>query len=140
MKAILRSGFIALAIMGLAVSASAATERFGPFIYDPQTPKDLKLAGQIDLRSALNFRRAFDAHPEIERLYLDSGGGSVQIALIIADDVHRARISTFIGRSSRCYSACAYIFSRDRHGRLLAGSEYIRYPPKIGTQMMKTSR
>jgi len=122
MKAILRSGYIALAIMGLAVSASAATERFGPFIYDPQTPKDLKLAGQIDLRSALNFRRAFDAHPEIERLYLDSGGGSVQTALLIADDVHRADISTFIESNARCYSACAYIFfagqTRQVDGRL----------------------
>ena len=110
MKAILRGGFLALAIMALAVSANAATERFGPFIYDPQSPKDLKLAGQIDPRSALNFRRAFDAHPEIERLYLDSGGGSVQTALLIADDVYRAGISTFIESDAKCYSACAFIF------------------------------
>ena len=41
MKAILRSGFLALAIMAPAVPANATTERFGPFIYDPQFPKDL---------------------------------------------------------------------------------------------------
>ena len=122
MKAILRSGFLALAIMALAVPAYAAAERFGPFIYDPQAPKDLKLEGQIDPRSALNFRRAIDAHPEIERLYLDSGGGTVQIALLIADDVHRAGISTFIESSATCFSACAYIFfageTRQVDGRL----------------------
>ena len=110
MKAILRSGVLALAIMALAVPVNAETERFGPFVYDPQSPKDLKLDGQIDLRSALNFRRAFDAHPEIERLYLDSVGGSVQIALLIADDVQRAGISTFIESNAECYSACAFIF------------------------------
>ena len=99
-------------LFGLSVEAAySKTEYFGPFIYYPQRPADLTLNGRIDARSAMNFRRAIDAHPEIDRLFLNSGGGAVQTALNIADDVHRSDISTFIEGHSKCFSGCAFIFS-----------------------------
>ncbi|MBS3651943.1 hypothetical protein KEU06_25385 [Pseudaminobacter sp. 19-2017] len=34
----------------------------------------------------------------------------MQIALLIADDVHQRKLATYIPQKGTCYSACAYIF------------------------------
>lgn len=122
MKAILQIGLAAFFGIILTTVASADTKRYGPFEFDTANPDILRLVGPIDLRSALVFRRALDSHPGIETLTLNSVGGSVYTALLIADDVHRAKLTTYIPPSSRCYSACAFIFlaghTRRIHGNL----------------------
>ncbi|NRQ18991.1 hypothetical protein BHMPCIPO_06258 [Ensifer sesbaniae] len=90
--------------------ALAGTKKFGPFSFDEGDPSVIILKGEIDLYSALNFRRALHASQKARLLVLDSIGGAVQMALLIADDVHEKRLSTFIPAGKGCYSACAFIF------------------------------
>ena len=45
-----------------------------------------------------------------DRLLLNSGGGSVEDAIFIADAVRSLRIETEIPEGSICYSACVVIF------------------------------
>jgi len=90
--------------------ALAATKKFGPFSFEESDPSVITLAGEIDLYSALNFRRALHASQKARLLVLDSVGGAVQMALLIADDVNERRLSTFIPKGKGCYSACAFIF------------------------------
>ena len=89
MNSILRIGLAAFFGIIFTTVAGADTKRYGPFEFDTMNPEVLVLAGPIDLRSALTFRRAIDNHPSIKSLLLNSVGGSVYTALLIADDVHR---------------------------------------------------
>ena len=104
------------------VSASAAQEAFGPFVYDPGIPNAIILSGVIDDRSALEFRRAIKAHPDTKFLALHSPGGSVSNGLLIADDVQERGLVTYIPSGFECSSACSFIFfagtARLAEGRL----------------------
>ncbi|NRP21719.1 hypothetical protein LPJGGPFB_04978 [Ensifer adhaerens] len=109
------SGLIRILAFCLAISfgyhpALAGTKKFGPFSFEESDPSVITLTGEIDLYSALNFRRALHASQEARLLVLDSVGGAVQMALLIADDVHERRVSTIIPKGKGCYSACAFIF------------------------------
>jgi hypothetical protein len=66
--------------------------------------------GPIDQRTPLDFLRLIRNHPDLQYMYLNSPGGSVSSALIIADYVFEMKINTFIRSEEVCYSACAYIF------------------------------
>ena len=107
-----------IAAIGLAVGVSGAlaeSKSFGPFSVDPGQPEVVKLEGAISPNSALDFRRALNAAPGAKLVVLDSPGGSVSMALLIADDIFQRKLSTLIPADAACYSACAYLF--------LAGTE-----------------
>ncbi|WP_292167166.1 PAN domain-containing protein [Mesorhizobium sp.] len=91
-------------------SAHAAVQSFGPFTVDDAHSDVISLNGEIDAGAALNFRRAAEAAPNAKLVVLNSSGGVVQIALLIADDVHERKLATFIPKKAGCYSACAYVF------------------------------
>ncbi|PYE41637.1 PAN domain-containing protein [Rhizobium sp. PP-F2F-G20b] len=113
MRAKLRllAGLVALLSCVLAIPTARSADRiFGPFSIEEANPTVIKLNGEIDAGTALNFRRALQAAPSAKLLTLNSPGGAVQMALLIADDVASKGISTFIPKGSECYSACAYIF------------------------------
>lgn len=95
--------------------ATAATKQFGPFSIDTPDPDYIHLNGPIAANSALDFRRALAAAPRAKAVVLDSPGGSVSMALLIADDIHQRKLSTLVPEGASCFSACAYLF--------LAGSE-----------------
>lgn len=100
-------------ILPLALSASpglSAEKVFGPFSVSDTAPDVIVLNGEIDIGSALNFRRALQAAPNAKLLTLNSPGGTVQMALLIADDVHQRGLSTYIAKQSGCHSACAFVF------------------------------
>lgn len=106
-----------LLISALAFSwpASANSVAMAPFRVDPTRPDVIELDGDITPGSGLAFRRAIAAAPDAKLLVLNSPGGTVQMGLLIADDVHRLKLATLIPSGSECMSACAYIF--------LAGNE-----------------
>lgn len=100
-------------MLPLALSATpslSAEKVFGPFSINDTAPDVIVLNGEIDLGSALNFRRALQAVPNAKLLTLNSPGGTVQMALLIADDVHESGMSTYIAKESGCHSACALVF------------------------------
>lgn len=87
-----------------------AQSAYEPFRISPQDSNVAVLAGKIEDRSAYAFRRLLRDFPDVKKLYLSSGGGAVQPALVIADDVRSKGISTQIEPEAVCYSACAYIY------------------------------
>ncbi len=112
---------------------------FGPFFIDDRHPGLIVLDGEIDVNSALNFRRAIQAAPSAKLLVLNSPGGNVQMSLLIADDANQHRMATYIPKSAGCYSACAYIFLAgiDRHvdGELGVHQISSESPDIVGAQV-----
>lgn len=90
--------------------ASAGEKTFGPFIVDDANKGVIALNGDIDVNSALSFRRALQAAPDAKLVTLNSRGGNVQMGLLIADDIHQRKLATYIPKGSKCYSACSFVF------------------------------
>lgn len=91
-------------------SASGAEKTFGPFTVDDAKPDVIVMDGDIDVGSALNFRRALHAAPGAKLVILNSPGGTVQMALLMADDINERKLATYIPKDRACLSACAYMF------------------------------
>jgi hypothetical protein len=68
------------------------------------------MSGRISVDDALNFRRVLQNAPQARLVVLDSLGGSVYAALLIADDIYERKLSTMIPDSSVCASACSFMF------------------------------
>jgi hypothetical protein len=81
-----------------------------PFIHIDVAPNVLVLDGDIDLRTALAFKRAIQKYPQTQIIALSSPGGSVQAALLIAEDIYEKRLTTYIPAPAICASACVYLF------------------------------
>jgi hypothetical protein len=130
---------IALSFVGTVTSAESAegTRTFGPFIVDAREPTAIRLSGTIGVNDALNFRRALQHASNAKILVLQSPGGSVQAALMIADDVYERKIATLVPRESQCMSACSLIFfagfERHVHGQL--GVHQLTSSSVAGTQL-----
>src|SRR5687767_2758035 len=103
--------FLFLFCAGLTSGALAQNlARFGQFSVDPADPTVILLNGEIGETAVLDFRRALAAFPDVNTLVLNSPGGVVVNALLIADMAHERGFSTYIPPKAGCYSACAYIF------------------------------
>lgn len=103
------------AIAGLVLSSPVlAQQNFGPFTVDPSIPEAILLNGGIDIRSALEFRRALAANPHATIVGLDSPGGNVQIGLLIAEEIFDRGLATYIPQAATCASACSWIFFAGR--------------------------
>ena len=96
---------------------SQATADFPPFSLLQGSPEIAILNGEIDARTPLNFRRLLASQPRISVVVLNSPGGEVQSALLVAEDIYERKINTIIIEGSGCYSACALIY--------FAGSERV---------------
>lgn len=83
---------------------------YTPFYFFPDHPRAMLLNGEIDFRTPLAFKRAMKAHPSVQTLVLNSPGGSVQAALIVAEEIFDRGMTTLVAEESECASACAYIF------------------------------
>lgn len=91
-------------------SKPVLSERFGAFFAVEGNGRALVLNADIEESSPLEFLRALKARPETNLLYLDSVGGSVNGALLIAHEVRERGIATVVPEDAVCYSACAFIF------------------------------
>lgn len=105
--------FVTMVIVGLLIPTSAASEwddTFYPFFVDANEPTSAHLVGKIYSRASLNLERAIDTYPQIDRIYLDSPGGDMHAALVLARIIDRKGFETIIPSDSTCYSACAFLF------------------------------
>lgn len=109
MRSILAFG-VYLMLLAYSGAANAEIKKFGAFVINTDAPDFIILSGSIDNAAALNFRRALDEAPSAKVLVLNSPGGLVHMGLLIADDVYKRGMSTFIPEESICYSACSFIF------------------------------
>lgn len=106
-----RFAFASVVFLLSSICGAAADEKtFGPFGVDDNHPDVITLNGEIDVNSALNFRRALQAAPNAKLISLNSPGGNVQMGLLIADDIHQRKLATYIAKQSKCLSACSFIF------------------------------
>ncbi|MBO0905234.1 SEL1-like repeat protein [Jiella sonneratiae] len=94
----------------VATHASGKTQTFGAFTIDDATPTVIRLKGQITARESCNFRAALRAAPQARTVELDSPGGSLIIALEIADTILDEQLSTVVPQDAQCLSACAFVF------------------------------
>lgn len=83
---------------------------FGSFFLVKGEPNYIFFSGDILSSAPLDFRRILRAQPEAKYLVLNSDGGLVDSALIIAHEVNERGLGTFVLPKSHCYSACAFIF------------------------------
>ncbi len=104
------AGFFLLFLVVTSTTVSAAQKTFGPFLVDDATPDVIAMDGLVEQGTALDFRRALRAAPNAKLITLNSVGGSVQAGLLIADDINQRDIATYIPKTSKCYSACSFIF------------------------------
>lgn len=118
-------------VVAVAAGPAAAAERFGAFGVLDTIEDVIVLDGDVDSRSVKDFRRALRARPSARVLVLDSNGGNVQAALMLAAEIRRHRLGTAIPSVAGCYSACAYLF--------FAGQERV-VRGKLGVHQAHTAR
>ncbi|EAQ15048.1 hypothetical protein [Maritimibacter alkaliphilus] len=96
--------------------------KYAPIVYDSRYPGILALWGDIDERTTLNFERAMEEFGTPSLVMLNSDGGLVTSALLMARRVRSIGADTFIPKDAGCYSACAFVFFagvvRDAQGEL----------------------
>lgn len=126
----LSSMFAATALLGRAEVGHAQAQDFAPFFVLNDLPNVIVLDGEIDFRTPLAFRRALTANPQAHTVVLNSGGGSVQAGLLVAEEVYDRGMNTIILPDFQCLSACSFVF--------LAGQARIA-EGKLGVHQMSGS-
>ena len=101
-------------VLNAADDESNFVEKYYPIIYSKEDPSVFILAGDIDIRTSLNFKRAVLDAGAPEVLVLNSNGGLVYIGLDLALEVERIGLTTYIPDEFGCYSACSYVFLAGR--------------------------
>jgi hypothetical protein len=84
--------------------------RIGAFVVLKDYPSIIALDGDIGPTSEADFRKAIDARPLANVIVLNSNGGQVSAALLIAYEIAAAHLNTAIPEGLSCYSACAYLY------------------------------
>jgi peptidoglycan hydrolase-like protein with peptidoglycan-binding domain len=90
--------------------APTATRRFGAFSLPSNMPDVIALDGEVTGDFVADFERALEERPDATIMLLNSPGGYVDDALVVARTVHERGMSTVVSPGMGCYSACAYIF------------------------------
>lgn len=92
------------------ISNAVALRRFGAFSLPETKPYAIQLNDEIGNSTARDFEKALAARPDATVLLLNSPGGYVDTALVIATEVRKRGMVTMVPAGSGCYSACAYIY------------------------------
>lgn len=90
--------------------AGAPGEVRSAFDLPPDEPDVIALNAEIAPTTPADLDRALDARPNARTLVLNSPGGAVDSALVLAQEVRRRGLKTYVPDGMGCYSACAYIF------------------------------
>jgi len=91
--------------------ASTATANvFGVWSVPDADPTVIALNGDIGASLVADFERALEARPEARVLVLNSPGGYVDDALVVARKVRERGMDTIVAEGMGCYSACSYIY------------------------------
>jgi peptidoglycan hydrolase-like protein with peptidoglycan-binding domain len=90
--------------------SGASGEVASTFDVPADDPDVIVLNAEISPTTPRDFDRAIEARPNARILVLNSPGGSVDSALVVAQEIRRRGIKTYVPSGMGCYSACAYIF------------------------------
>jgi len=94
----------------IALSDEDIIEKYYPILIPADDTTMFALAGDIDMRTSLNFKRAVKEYGVPDVFLLNSGGGLVYIRLDLAMEVNRLGVTTVIPEDLSCYSACSFVF------------------------------
>lgn len=109
--------FSRLAACALLVAAGAHAQEPPPAAQVQVADDAIVFRGRILRRSADEFLRVLQAHPEVKRLVITSGGGQVTSALEMGEAIHARRLDVEVPVA--CLSSCAnYLFPAGRRKRL----------------------
>jgi hypothetical protein len=109
--------FPRLAACALLVAAGAHAQEPPPATRVEVAGDAVIFQGRIGRRSVDEFLRALQAHPEVNRLVITSGGGQVTSALEMGEAIHARQLDVDVPVA--CLSSCAnYIFPAGRRKRL----------------------
>lgn len=96
------------------VESTTESLRFGVFELPENAPDTIILNGEVTNTLASDFEAALAARPDARILLLNSPGGYVDNALVVAQEVRRRGMITLVDQGMGCYSACSYIFFAGR--------------------------
>lgn len=103
-------------------AAASTANAFGVWSLPSDSPEVIALNGEIGATLVADFDKAVAARPDARVLLLNSPGGYVDDALVVAHKVKDRGMSTLVAKGMGCYSACSYIFfagqSREVDGEL----------------------
>lgn len=102
--------FVGLAAAGARAGSTDGQSRYGVFTLPADKPYAIALDAEIGDSSPGDLERALAARPNASVLLLNSPGGYVDRALIIANAVRERGMATHVPEGAGCFSACAYIF------------------------------
>lgn len=91
-------------------AAASTASAFGVWSLPAESPEVIALNGEIGSTLVADFDKAVSARPDAKVLLLNSPGGYVDDALVVAHKVKERGMSTLVGSGMGCYSACSYIF------------------------------
>lgn len=91
-------------------AAASTASAFGVWSLPAENPDVIALNGEIGSTLVADFDKAVEARPDAKVLLLNSPGGYVDDALVVAHKVKDRGMSTLVGSGMGCYSACSYIF------------------------------
>jgi hypothetical protein len=90
--------------------AGAPDDTGGAFDLPADEPDVIALNAEITPTTPAELDRVLDARPSARTLVLNSPGGAVDSALVVAQEIRRRGMRTYVPDGMGCYSACAYIF------------------------------
>jgi hypothetical protein len=103
-------------------AAATTANAFGVWSLPDESPEVIALNGEIGSTLVADFDKAVGARPDAKVLLLNSPGGYVDDALVVARKVRERGMSTLVASGMGCYSACSYIFfagaNREVNGEL----------------------
>jgi hypothetical protein len=73
---------------------------------------ELAFSGGINIGTAREFQRRLAAAPQVRVLHLNSGGGRISEADVMAAEIRKRKLITFV--SDECHSACTILFLAGR--------------------------
>lgn len=91
-------------------ASSPGANAYGPWSLPADMPDVIALNGEIGDTLVTDWDKAIAARPDAKYLLLNSPGGYVDYALVVAHKVKDLGISTLVAPGMGCYSACSYIF------------------------------
>lgn len=119
MKIFKLSVILSLAFTNVLETHRPAVSNEPPGQWTKVNEQTLRFTGQIDARTAANFNKLIN--PKIKTIVVQSGGGDVDAALQVGQEIHRRQLNIIV--DGRCGSSCAnYWFVAAAHKTVTEGS------------------
>lgn len=133
MKKILISAALAIYI-SVSLANAEQDREYHPFVYHEEDLSTIFLDGAIDSMSLWRFANLLDNVPNATTIVLNSPGGEVYSALILAKQIERMGLHTVV--MGQCHSACAFLYFAGVNRTVVAGTVGVHQISSTSQNMM----